>query len=260
MKKHALRPQRPRDPPIVLSEEDGVRYLHFGSEWVQGAMRLRAPDRLPLEYLQRMMAWLLFLEPPRRMLQIGVGAGSLIRFCRRRLPATHLTGVESSPRVLAVAHEHFRVPRADPRVRLIIDDGARHVARPANRGRYGVIAVDAFDAAARGPVLDSRAFYASCRGALGDAGILVVNLFGEHPSLARNRARLRQVFDGRVLELTVDGEANAIALAFSGPPLRVDWRALRARAARVSRDYGLPARDWVATLAAAAPGSAGFSI
>ena len=252
--------RRPRDPPIALSEENGVRYLHFGSEWVQGAMRLRAPDRLALEYLQRMMAWLLFLEAPRHILHIGVGAGSLIRFCLRRLPATQLTGIESSPRVLAVAHQHFRLPPADPRVRLIVDDGARHVARRAHRGRYGVITVDAFDAAARGPVLDSTAFYASCRGALGEAGILVVNLFGEHPSLARNRARLRQVFDGRVLELTAAGEENAIALAFSGPPLSVDWRALRARAARVSRDYGLPARDWVAKLAAAAPGSAGFAI
>lgn len=237
-----------------------MRYLHFGSEWVQGAMRLRAPDQLPLEYLQRMMAWLLFLDPPARMLQIGVGAGALIRYCHRYLPATHVTGVELSPLVLAVARDQFRLPPPGDRLALVAGDGAQWVARRASRGGYGVIVVDAFDAAARGPVLDSAAFYAGCRGALTDAGILVVNLFGEHPSLARNRARLRRAFDGRVLELNIPGQANAIALAFSGPPLSIAWRTLRARAAIVSRDFGLPARGWVAKLAMDAAGAPTFTI
>ncbi|MBW6495940.1 MAG: spermidine synthase, partial [Burkholderiaceae bacterium] len=92
----AERFRRQPDPPITLSEEGGVRYLHFGSRWIQGAMRLRSPDRLELEYLQRMMAWLLFVAEPAQMLQIGIGAGALIRFCHRRLPATSVTAVELS--------------------------------------------------------------------------------------------------------------------------------------------------------------------
>lgn len=248
------------EPAITLSEEGGVRYLHFGNEWVQGAMRLRASDRLALEYLERMMAWLLFLEAPARMLQIGVGAGSLVRFCHRHLPGTHVTGVELSPRVLAVARQCFRLPDEDERLRLVVGDGAQWVSRAASRARYGVIVVDAFDAGARRPVLDSASFYAACRSGLAAPGILVVNLFGSHPSLARNRVRLREAFDGRVLELIVPGEPNVIALAFAGPPLQVGWRALRERSIVLSRYGGLPARSWVSALAAQFPAAANFSI
>ena len=54
-------PRKIKYAPVTLSEADGVRYLHFGTEWVQGAMRLRKPDALELEYAQQMMAWMLFL-------------------------------------------------------------------------------------------------------------------------------------------------------------------------------------------------------
>ncbi len=257
----AERRRRVPDPPITLSEEGGVRYLHFGNQWIQGAMRLRSPERLELEYLQRMMAWLLFVAEPAQMLQVGVGAGSLIRFCHRRLAATSVTAVELSPLVLAVARQSFGLPPEGERLKLVVGDGADWVARAANRARYGVIAVDAFDAAARGPALDSEAFYADCRQALAPAGILVVNLFGEHRSLARNSARISAAFGGRYVELAVPGHSNVIALAFFGPPLAIGWRALRSRAAVLARQYGLPARQWVRALEQQAPpGSAGFAI
>ena len=37
---------------VNLSESDGVRYLHLGTEWVQGSMRIRAPFDIDLEYVQ----------------------------------------------------------------------------------------------------------------------------------------------------------------------------------------------------------------
>ena len=48
---------------VNLSESDGIRYLHLGTEWVQGSMRIKAPFDIDLEYVQRMMAWLLFVPP-----------------------------------------------------------------------------------------------------------------------------------------------------------------------------------------------------
>ena len=41
--------RKPKFAPVTLSEMDGVRFLHFGTEWVQGAMRLRKPDAIELE-------------------------------------------------------------------------------------------------------------------------------------------------------------------------------------------------------------------
>ena len=60
--------KRVSEPVISFSELDGIRYLHFGSPWVQGAMDIKHPDELVLSYIQDMMAWLLFLEPPAQVL------------------------------------------------------------------------------------------------------------------------------------------------------------------------------------------------
>jgi spermidine synthase len=63
-----------------LSEEDGVRYLHFGTEWIQGGMRIARPWQLELEYQKQMMALALFLPEPQRILQLGLGAAALTKF------------------------------------------------------------------------------------------------------------------------------------------------------------------------------------
>jgi len=69
---------------IEIREARGVRTLHFGSDWVQGAMRMSRPHDLELAYTREMMAalWLSSGLPalPRRILQIAFGAGSLTRF------------------------------------------------------------------------------------------------------------------------------------------------------------------------------------
>jgi spermidine synthase len=78
-------PREPIDlPPVTLSEEDGVRYLHLGSIWIQGGMRIKKPQVVELDYVQRMLASLLWL--PRASLgqgqavQLGLGAGAITRF------------------------------------------------------------------------------------------------------------------------------------------------------------------------------------
>jgi hypothetical protein len=40
---------------IEVSEERGVRYLHFGSDFVQGAMRIARPWALELVYTRDLM-------------------------------------------------------------------------------------------------------------------------------------------------------------------------------------------------------------
>lgn len=67
---------------IDISEESGIRYLHFGSTWVQGAMRIARPWHLELEYTKEMMASLLMRDDarfPRKVLLIGLGAASLTK-------------------------------------------------------------------------------------------------------------------------------------------------------------------------------------
>src|SRR3954471_7659100 len=94
--KSAPRPatRKPKFAPVTLSEQDGVRYLHFGTEWVQGAMRLRKPDWPELEYAQQMMAWMLYIDRPAAIAQLGLGTAALTKFCYRQFPAATVTAVE----------------------------------------------------------------------------------------------------------------------------------------------------------------------
>ncbi len=234
---------------ITLSEDGGVRYLHFDSPWVQGAMRIGRPWAIEIDYVRDMMAWTLFLEPPRSILQLGLGAAALAKFCWRRLPQSRVVAVERSAAVIGCARRDFALPPDDARLQVACADAGEFVARASERGRHGVIQVDLYDREARGPVLDSVAFYRRCRRALAPTGVLVVNLFGEHDSYLRNRRNIARAFDERCIALPPVPAGNVVVLAFQGPPLRVEWEALRRRAREVER-MGLPGRAWYAALRA----------
>lgn len=250
---------RTREPAIVLSEEAGVRYLHFGSPWVQGAMRIARPFELEIDYVRDMMAWRLFLAPPAQVLQLGLGAAALTKYCWRQLPQTSVTAVESSARVIEAARRHFGLPPDDARLAVVHGDAGEYVARASSRKRFGVIQADLYDTRARGPTLDDAAFYGDCRRAIAEPGVLVLNLFGEGEAHERSLRNVRRIFRGRVLSLPAVPAGNVVVLAFAGPPMRVAWSALRRRALRLE-DEGLPALQWVAALEQGQRGSSEFSV
>ncbi len=231
--------------PVTFSEEDGVRYLHFGTEWIQGAMRLKKPDAIELEYAQQMMMWTLFLERPRAIAQLGLGAAALTKFCHRHWPEAEVTAVELNPAVVVAARAMFGLPEDDAHLSVLVEDAGAYVEDPRNRGRFDALQVDLYDATARGPVIESAAFYAACRACLRSPGALTINLFGAHASFARNMRALKSAFDGRIVALPEVHEGNRVAIAFNGPPLVVRWVALRERAAVVARALKLPASTWV---------------
>lgn len=232
-----------------LSESDGIRYLHFGTEWVQGAMRVSKPADLVLTYTAQMMAWLLFLAPAKddTVAVLGLGAGSLTRFCLKHTPGEVVT-VEWNPRVTAICQMYFRLPVMD-RAPVVHADAAQWVADPVHAGSARAMMVDLYDAHALGPVRDSVAFYRDCRRTLTEeAGILTVNLFGNHGSFSRNIDNLHKAFDERVLVLPEIDEGNRIALAFTGARLTLTAEVLLTRAEIVQTRYGLPALRWAKSL------------
>ena len=243
----APRPERPtrkiRYAPVTLSEQDGVRYLHFGTEWVQGAMRLRKPDWIELEYAQQMMAWMLFIDAPAHIVQLGLGTGALTKFCYRHFADARVTAVELNPSVIAICASMFKLPAPDERLQVREMDAADFVNDPENRGACDVFQVDLYDATAKGPVLESVAFYQSCAACLRADGILTVNLFGDHPSFLRNLKALRFVF-AEVICLPEVHDGNVVALAFKRR-VKLDFAELYAHAAGILATSRLPAREWV---------------
>lgn len=236
------------DDEPTMSEMDGVRYLHFGSEWIQGAMRVRKPAELVLAYTRQMMSWLLFLEPSARdqVGILGLGAGALLRYVLAHTPAGAET-VEWNPQVTAICRSYFRLPESKRSVITHVDAG-EWVYEVRNTDRFMALMVDLYDAQAQGPVRDSVAFYAGCRRTLAEAGVMVVNLFGNHESFPRNMDNIREAFDGRVLELPEIDAGNRVVLAFKGPLLDVSVAAFMERAGVVESVYGLPATKWARAL------------
>ncbi len=230
-----------------------MRYLHFGTEWVQGAMRIGRPWAIELEYQQQMMAPLLFLPAPARVLQLGLGAAALAKFCWRHLAGTETTVVEISDEVVATARRWFALPQDDARLTVLVDDARNVVSHPRLRRGFDWLQVDLYDRAARGPVLDDPPFYAACRRLLRPPGVAVFNLFGRgfEPSLARIAA----AFDDRVLVLAEADAGNRVVLALAGPPLAIGWAALYRHATEIERQLGLPARKWVSGLRGQGDGS-----
>jgi spermidine synthase len=235
--------RKPKFAPVTLSEQDGVRYLHFGTEWVQGAMRLRKPDWIELEYAQQMMTWMLFNEQPQHIVQLGLGTGALTKFCYRQFPQARVTAVELNPSVIAICASMFKLPPNDERLSVVEMDALDFVTDGANAGRVDVLQVDLYDATARGPVLDTPDFYRACAACLAPRGIMTVNLFGDHPSYAKNLKAMRFAFDD-VICLPEVHEGNVVAIAFNSAP-SLDIAALYERAGQINIATRLPAKSWV---------------
>jgi spermidine synthase len=247
-KAHRLpRGQRAVAPRVTLSEEEGVRYLHFGTEWVQGAMRIARPFALELQYQQQLMAPLVFLPAPHRILQLGLGAGALAKFCWRELPQAAVTAVEISAEVAATARQWFKVPD-DERLEIVIDDARSYIAHPRQRRTADWLQVDLYDASARGPVHSDEAFYAACRAALRHPGVAAFNLFGRR--FDQDFEPIAHAFDDRVVVMAEADAGNRIVLGFAGPLIDVAYGVLFDRALEVEGTFRLPARKWIAGIRA----------
>lgn len=239
---------QPRWTEATLSEYDGVRYLHLDSIWVQGAMRMRKPDQIELEYVQRMCAWMLWRDPDTlaegHAVQLGLGAAALTRFCHGQL-SLRTTVVEINPSVIAACRQWFRLPGEDERLQVVNEDAAQWVADAAHRQTVDVLNVDLYDHEAASPVLDDEAFYAACHAVLAEGGLMTVNLFGRDASFARSALRIARVFGStQVWSLAPTKEGNTIVVAARG--VQVPHREeLERRAANIESRFKLPAPKWL---------------
>ena len=206
-------PAQPLIVPPVVEDIQGNRILHFSAPEMQSRMNLLQPDALDLEYTRMMMAFLMFDSTPSHITMIGLGGGSLPKFCHRHLPKTRIEVVEINPGVIAL-RDQFRVPRDDARFAIIEDDGARFVA--ARQDHADVLLVDGFDREGVPPALSSQQFYDDCAAHLRDEGIMVVNLHLSDPQHRDYLDRIRQTFGSSVFEVLDDDLTNSLVFACKG--------------------------------------------
>jgi spermidine synthase len=233
--------QTPKPPvsdttlPSPVVEQDGESVImSFDEVSVQSRMRLDDPTALDLDYSRVMMAFLLLQPQPASILMIGLGGGSLAKYCHRHLPQARITVVEINPEVIA-ARDTFQVPADGELFSVVQGDGAAFLAT-SPRDSYDVILVDGFGADGEQPeALCSLAFYKACRAALRPSGVLMVNLQDQEPQCSRLIGRIWQMFGEPVLPLEVACGGNLVVLAGDDAAfkacagsLRRRWRALDA--------------------------------
>ena len=233
--------------PVTFSESGGIRYLHFGTELIQGAMRIRDPDEIYLEYNQQMMAWLLFLEtrPGMQVAQLGLGTGALTKFQYRYCPAVKTTVVELNPAVIVSARAMFFTPDDDRKLETLQTDAKLFVQNKKYRDYFDAVQVDLYDAICDGPAASSLDFYKGCYNILKGPGVMTVNLFSRHKSFDLNLQNICEVFGNRVLLFPESHDCNVVAIAFKGPMLMAEWMDVSKRAKLIMKKTGLPTNKWV---------------
>ncbi|HCY15926.1 MAG: spermidine synthase [Curvibacter sp. GWA2_64_110] len=235
-------------PEVHFSDEGDIRHMHLGTIWIQGSMDMDDPTALVHEYVQRMMAWLLFVDPAtvpqRQAVQLGLGAGSLTKFCAKVL-RMKTTAIELNPQVLHACRGWFHLPDDSAKLQVILADAAQEIKKPQWWGTVDALQVDLYDDEAAAPVLDSAEFYADCRRLLTEEGCMTVNLFGRSSSFDRSVEKIAAAF-GRdaIWAFKATREGNTVVLA-QRTPSRPKRAELAARAEIIQTQWGLPAPKWL---------------
>ena len=177
-------------------------------------MRIKQPFELEIDYTRDMMAWQDYLAAPEHIVQLGLGAASLTKYCYKNFPTARVTAVEINPRVIECARQFFKLPNDDGRLAVLLQDAGVWVSNIYNRACCDVLQVDLYDADARGPVYDSTDFYQQCRKVLRPGGVMAVNVFGNGWGFETSFAAVLEAFAGRCEALAPVDAGNRIILAF----------------------------------------------
>ena len=219
--------------PFVL-DNGVVRRLYFNLRYLQSEMMISEPHALSLAYTRKMMAFLLFIRDPRRILLVGLGGGSLAKYCYHYLPSSHITVIEINRQVIAFG-DLFEVPTPNARYSLVLADAADYVARMTEH--VDVVLLDGCDKHGIAPALCDEKFYRRIYKCLDPGGVLVLNLVGHADNRKAHLRILSIVFGTRLIVQDVAEDGNQIAFAFKDLTFRPRWPIVEREATRLVFDY-----------------------
>lgn len=234
-------------PLEIYEREDGLRALHFGSQATQSLLDPGQPQRLILPYQQSMMSARLFLPRPRTAWLLGLGGGALMHHLYHHLPDILLVAVDNDPRVVEAGRAWFGLDGLGDRMESCVADAGDFLRqRQRLAGATELLLIDLFDGQRMSALMADMAFYRHCHAVLAPTGVLAANmLFASEQEFLQVVGGLREIFDRRVLCLTVAGYNNVIVLAFKQRPEACERKALHARAKELHKETGLSYRSFV---------------
>lgn len=187
------------------------------------------PLELPVVYTRYMTVGMAYPEKVEKVLEIGVGGGSIISYLARTYPKIEIDAAELDPEVLAYARKYFFVEE-NARLRLHERDGRIYLLR--SKGGYDVAMIDAY----RGPFVPfhllTREFYQLVADRLSPDGVVLQNVDPSTMLFESAYATIGSVFD--TVEAYEAG-GNCVIVAYQGP--RKSDEELAARAAALDAAY-----------------------
>jgi spermidine synthase len=232
---------------IEVSEADGIRSLHLGSVTVQSAMRIRDPNALELTYTRGMMCFLLFNAHVKKVLAIGLGGGSLLKYIYAYCPEITTKVIEINAKIIQIARSQFHVPENDHRLEVTEGDGLQYLAEHTHD--VDVLLIDAFDSNGIPPDFCSQAFFDQCANVLKGDGLLAINLWGSDKNFDIYLQRIEHSFAGRVLILPTGKPGNIAVFGFNSEPADLRIASLRERAKQLEKSHKIEFLQFVEKLA-----------
>lgn len=227
---------------ISVDQDAVLRTLRFGTRHRQSSMSLVDPGALVLRYTQAMAMALLFHPQPKRILLIGLGGASMVKFLLRHLPECQIDAVELRQAVVLAAQRYFNLETRDPRLHIHVQDGQSFVEFTAQRRAryYDLIIVDAFDAEGPSAMINQPEFLRGCKHLLNLPGVMIVSDWVKSNDGYPERRRVRgKVFDDHALTLALGHDhANVVNFFFRRPIAYLSMRQVLVRATQAQRRFG----------------------
>ena len=149
----------------------------------------------------------------RRVLLLGLAAGSVARALRALDAEAEIVGVDFDAEVVRLARRHFGLDAL--RLELVVDDAALYLRR--ERRRFDLVVEDLFvgpSRSVRKPEWVLGEGYRLVARRLGPGGAFVSNTIHEMPAVVR----AARVFGGRAVSIDVAGHYNRIVVAGTRVP------------------------------------------
>ena len=195
---------------------EGRLELRSGDDTLQSVIDLQNPHHLELKNLEYLVAVLLFIPEPKRILMLGTAAGSLLHFLRHHYPAAEITTVDIDVELIEKMLEMEILPSAQAGLTYVYDDAA-HFIEHCDQD-YDLILIDIFSGAQSPAWLLQKQATNNLFRLLTERGALAYNLLIDSEyDFKRFYRDLRLVFAEQTLCLPVQELENTIAYGIRNP-------------------------------------------
>jgi spermidine synthase len=199
-------------------------------------MDIQAPIRLVVSYTETMMGFLLFHPNPKSIAMIGLGGGSLAKYCHHYLPESSILVLENNPKVIALK-DKFHVPENGIHFKVLEADGAAYLR--GTEETFDVLLVDGYTKLGQAAQLCSEDFYASCLACLKPDGLLLINFSGAAGLNQIYQERIDRVFAYPSVLVVEDDRMNQILFVSNDSVLNIPAEDLLRRSTVLSKNHDI---------------------